>query len=452
MGTYLRWRMVRLATLAVAFAGAAAAQEPLVRTGEHFVVHFHTSKLPGALAARLADDALAAAESTWPAIDKLLGLRSLTPPVLHVYAEPEQFRALEQQHRAGLLPVESFALLGSAEAHLLLWPQLSQKALEITGLPDTTRQAIMSRSAQLAAAAHSNAAIEDPWLAEVFGYAVLEGLVNPKQEFGIEPAYDTRRMLLHYDFEQRNPRELHGTILDFDEPKTPRESEAQEENKCIMAQMMAASGGTWAKKLLGSTAKKGSPRVVTRVDAVEKVLGTKWLRTESLFAKLCQKVKPVWRESAPMAALRGDRLLVVGDPDRAAQFHALLPPPDGAYAIRGRFEVKPCGEDSFRLQIDWDEKSMIGCWFGVGRVRVERWNIGGDWEQLAEGKAPILAGVPFEGAVEVGDTVRVLVDGHEYCAWERGDRKMHGLWSFGVNDCVTFVEKLRIEPLHAAKK
>ncbi|MEO6593617.1 MAG: hypothetical protein ABIP94_02565 [Planctomycetota bacterium] len=453
MGTISSSLVAQVAAAVLAFGIAAGAQEPLVRTGPHFAVHFHAGALPGPLAARLVDDALAVAEGTWLSLEKLLGLRTLEPSALHVYAEEPEFRALEKQHRPTGLPRESLVLLEPRQAHVLLWPRLSLQAYQIVGVPEPLRQAIVSDCAQLAAAQHSSAAIEDPWLAEVFAYAVLEGMINPKHEFGLEPAYDTRRLVIYHDYEQRRPRELRGTILDFSVATTKQEVELQEEKKCLMAQMMAATGGSWAKKLLGSTPKKDTPRAVLRNDSVDSVLGSKWPRIESQFTKMCQKIKPVWRESSPMAALRDGRLLVVGDPDHAAQFHALKPPPAGGYAIRGTFEVKPCGEDSFRLQVDWDEQSMIGCFFGVGRVRVERWNIGdGKWDKLAEGKAPITAGVPFEGAVEVGATVRVLVGGNEYCNWEPGDRKMHGLWSFGTNDCVVLVEKLRIEPLVAGKK
>lgn len=434
------------ATGCLAAAVAAQAAEPLQRAGEHFAVRLHPGALSAPLAGQLADASLAAAESAWPTIGKLLGAKNPTPPVLHVYADEPAYRALEREHAPGF-ERPSFARLAEQAAHVLLWPGLSAQALAIVGLPDSTRQQLIGCAAQLVAAQHARIAVEEPWLAEVFAYAVRESIVHPKRAFGREPDFDSRRLLLHHDLAQGKLRELRGSYMDFSTPTTKQQFDAQEESKCLMAQMMADSGKGWAKKLLPSSCKdEGKPRAIVRTNAVERVLGTNWTKIESHFSELCMKVAPVWRAAGPMAAATDGGMLVVGTQDTPASFSALAPPPGDRYAILAKCKLAPCASDSFRIQLDWNEASMIGCFFGVGAVSVERWEVGtSSWTPLAKGKAPIVAGQPFELAVEVGPTVRLSVDGHEYAQWDRGDRTMQGLWSVGVNDCVVWIDGLRIE-------
>ncbi|HEX6812828.1 MAG TPA: hypothetical protein VF384_14475 [Planctomycetota bacterium] len=444
--------MSAVAAAALLTVTRAQSAEPLVRPGAHFVVHFHGGKLPAALAGKLADESLAAAESAWAKIAELLSLREQKPPAVHVYAEEAAFRAVEKRLGGGGVPVESLGKLDAQEAHVLMWPQLSEKALAIVGLPSPTAQAIVSRAAQLSAAQQAPAAVKDPWLAEVFAYAVLESIVNPKHTFGLEPAYDTRRSFYFQLLEARQPPQLKSMVLDFEVPATRRDHDDEEERKCTMAQMMSATGGTWAKKLLSKPAKKITARVEARLQAIESVLGDNWVRTESLFSKMGQIVKPVWKENLPMTAVRGKRLMMAGNDDHTASFHAVQLPPKSDYAIRGTFELHPCGDDSCRVQLDWDEKSMIGVFLRVGKWQVKRWQTGGDWEQLKEGNAPIAPKQPFEVGVEVTKAaVRVLIGGVEVGTWPCGDRAMRGRWLMAVNDAVLFLENLRLEPL-AAKK
>jgi hypothetical protein len=447
-----------MATAAVAAASLLAvaraqAPAPLVRPGAHFVVHLHPGKLPPALAAQLADESLAAAESAWAKTAEWLSLREQKPPAIHVHAEVAAYRAIEKQHGGGAVSIESIGRLEAQEAHVLLWPTLSEKAMAIVGLPSSTGQAIVQRAAQLSAAQFAPAAVKDPWLAEVFGYAVLESIVNPGHKFGLEPAYDTRRSFYFQLLEERQPPQLKSMVLDFEVPATRRDHDDEEERKCTMAQMMAATGPDWAKKLLTKTTRKATARVDTRFAAIESVLGSNWVKTESLFSKLGQNVKPVWKENLPMTTVRGKRLMMVGNDDHTASFHAVQLPKKGSdYTLRGTFELQPCGDDSCRLQLDWDEKSMIGVFFRPGKYQVKRWATGGDWEMLKEGNAPIVPKQPFEAAVEVGKTqVRVLIGGAEVGTWPCGDRGMHGRWLMAVNDCVVFIENLHIE-YPAAKK
>lgn len=455
MGTRLFAPAIAACAFASSWFGATAtatAQEPVVRPGPHFTVRLYASKLWPAVAGRIADEAQKAAESCWPLLDEWLGVKLTKPLLLHVYAEEAEYRAKEQATNPKI-PLESFAQLAAGEAHLLLWPILSAKAVEIVGLAEPTRQALIARAAQLAAAQYAPFAIDDPWLGEVFSYAVLEAIVNPRHEFGLDPAYDTRRYKVAYRLAERQPVLLHPTILDFDPGTTRASFDEDEAAKCLLARMLAMSGKGWAKKLFTKPNKKLTARAEIRSAAVDRALGTDWLKTESLFAKHCQSIRPVWRETRPMASYRDQRLLCVGTQEHSMQFEANeMPPAKGDYRVVGKFELLPCGEDSFRLQLDWTEKSMIGVFIGVGKYSIEKWLPGNEWQKLAEGKLPVFPRKKFEAAVEVGTNVRLLIDGQELATWNPGDRTMRGRWSFGVNDCVVWVENLRLEPVVAGKK
>ncbi|MFT4843713.1 MAG: hypothetical protein ACI8UD_002943 [Planctomycetota bacterium] len=444
------------ATLLAAFAvlSPLLMAQNVERSGEHFAVSFAGGALPADLTGKLADQAVAAAEKSWPAVSKLLGMRKATPPTLHIYTDVAAYRKLEQTFAPKKLPQPFFVQLEEQEAHLLLWPALSQQALEVVGLPGTTRQMLLRAAAQLMAAQYSSAAAADPWLAEVFAYAVLESIVNPKHEFGRDPAYDSRRLRLCFDLEQGKERELRGTYMDFSLPSSQKEADKQEELKCIMSQIMAGTKKGWARKLLPKASKRASkrrkaaPAVVTRSKAVAAVLGKSWSKIESSFSTMCMKVQPLWRAGGATFSRHELGMLAVGTKETAASCTAREPPDAVPYAIRAKCKLHPCEVDSFRVQLDWDQSSMIGCFFGVGEVSVRRWQTGAsEWQELAKGKAPINAGQSFEAAVEVTDTVRLLVNGHEYAKWDRGTRAMSGMWSINVNDCVLWIEQLRIESL-----
>lgn len=448
MGTwpYSRGVAAGLASLFLTAFATTQASAPIGRTGAHAVVQLHPGALAPALAERLADEAQRAAESAWPVIDDWLGTKLQKPVRLHVYADEPAYRAAATANGASL-PLESFARLAEGEAHVLLWPLLSVKATALVGLPEPTRQELIARCAQLAAVQAAPFAVADPWLGEVFGYAVLEEIVNPKHQFGCDPAYDARRAKVWQKLVDRQPVLLQPRILDFAARTTRAEHDDHETDKCLVARMLAASGKGWAKKLFTKPPKKATTRSEIRSAAVDRVLGTDWLKTESLFTKHCQTIRPVWRETAPMASWRDGKLWLAGTAEKAQQMQALEPPPSGDYRIRGRFTISPCNDSTFRLQLDWRDNSMIGCFFGVDVYSIEKWTTGNEWETLAQGKAPIAAGKPFDAAVEVGKQVKLFVDGVEIASWDPGARTMRGHWSVGVNDCVVQVEGLQLEAI-----
>ena len=421
-----------------------AQTPPLVRTGPHFVIHLHGVGWSDLLAARLADEALAAAESAWPQLEKLLGARGGKPATLHVYADEARIRALQQVAKASTCR-DALVNLETQEAHLVMSPRLTSQVLEMIGLPEPTAHELIRCAAMLVAAQSSPAAVTDRWLAELFAWGLLEDMLNAKHEFGIDPAYDTRRQPLLRKLDAREPLVLQSTILDFEVPTTRAAAEEDDGHMCLLARTMAAANKDWAKKLLAKPPKKTTVRAEIRHAAVERVFGADWIKTEGLFTKLHQHAKPRWQLMFPMAVTRHGRLLCAGAPSESMQFQAVQLPPKGDYAIRGTFEIKPGADNAFRIQVDWDQKSMIGCFFGVGKWSLERWQVGTDWEKLDDGQAPIQAGVAFEAAVDVGKNLRLLVNGQEIAAWDYGMRGMHGRWSVGVNDCVVWIDKLRLE-------
>ena len=423
---------------------AVPTQSPLVRTGAHFAVHLHAAALPTPLAERLADQALAAAESVWTRCEQTIGAKAGQVAIVHLHGDEKAFRAA-QRAAGGSTFRDAYVRLEGPEAHVLLWPTLSAAALEIVGLPDPTAHEVIRSAAILVATRHSAAAVADPWLAEVFAWGVLEEMVNPQHRFGVDPAYDTRRQPLVRKLDARDALVLKGTILDFEVAPTREAAEEDDGHQCLLARTMAAHHKDWAKRLLDKPSKKAGSRAEIRTAAVERALGNNWIKTDALFTKLHQQAQPLFQLTAPMAASRDGKLLCAGAPERSMQFQSVVLPPAGDYAVRGRFTIQPCGDDAFRIQLDWNQKSMVGFFFAVGKWSIESWEVGGDWKTLASGKAPIHRNVPFDAAVEVGKNVRMLVSGAEIAAWEPGDRTMRGRWSVGVNDCVVTIEGLRCE-------
>ena len=113
----------------------AAAQADAVRTGKTFVVTLHA--LDAALANRLADDALSAAEALRPTLDKW-GIKAARPPMLHVYVDTKVFREVERKTTKAPYLVEEFCSVDGGEAHVLVAPALPVESLQLLGLPPST--------------------------------------------------------------------------------------------------------------------------------------------------------------------------------------------------------------------------------------------------------------------------------------------------------------------------
>jgi hypothetical protein len=431
----------RCIAISLSCLGALAAQAPIVCTGAHFAVHVHPGATAAPVAQRIGDSALAAAESMWPVLEKSLGVKTAKPATLHVYCDVAAFRAL-----AGAPPFRAeLVRFDAQEAHVALQPVLSPKALELVGLPDPTAHALMRGAAMLVAAQGSPAVAADPWLGEVLAWGLLEELTNPTHEFGLDPAYDSRRWPVVRKLDASEPLVLRSTIFDFSVPATRDAADEADGHRAMLARTMAAVAKDWAKKLLAKPPKKAGTPTEVRGAAVDRVLGSDWVKTESLFNKLHLHVKPMFHVTAPMAARRDGKILCAGTSTESMHVQAAQAPKPGPYTIRGTFTVQPCNDDGLRIQLDWDQKSLVGVFLHAGKWSVERWEVGGQWTKLAGGPAPLTKGVPWEIAVVVDKNVRVLLGDQEIAAWDYGERKMRGRWAIGVNDCVVTIDGLRCE-------
>jgi hypothetical protein len=427
-----------------ALTAGLGAQTALERGNEQVRLLMQPGALEPALASRLADAALVAATSAWAPVQALWAPKLTSPIELQLHADAPTFRALEQ--KAGItVPDELWFDPATGVVHVLLLAGLSPQARSMVGLGST--ESVLVRAAVLGFAAKSSPlVVADPWLGEVLGWAVLEANSNPKHAYGLDPGYDTRRLPLWRAHAEGKFDELKSKVMDFAVATTVEQQATLWADQCVMARTMAATGKDWAKKLLGKPPKKVPPRGEVRAAAVERVFGSDWRKSDALYQRLHANCAPRWQLLAPMATVRDGRLQCVGGTTTSMQFQANELPPPGDYTIRGSFELQPCGDDACRIQLDWDGTSMIGCFFGIGSWRIERWQSGGDWQPLANGKAPIVRGKPFEAAVAVGKVVRLLVDGSEVGSWDCSQRTMRGRWSFGVSDCVVFVDQLRLLP------
>lgn len=430
---------------------ASAQQEPVVRTGPHFEIRCHRAKLPEALAGRLADEALAAAESAWPAIDRLLQVRFAKPAPIDLYALEADFRGVE----AGLGGVRGLAQLAvsyaapAPAAHVVVWPQLLTADLELLGLPATTRDLVVRAAGQLAAAVRSPAAAKDPWLAEVVGYAVLETRATARPKPGGDPTYDSRRW---WHGAHGEPPSLRHWVTAPGRPGNDDEVLHWEEAKCLSAQLLGGVGPDWARRLLQAPARATDPALAIREAAIERLLGKDWAKIDERWRKQLAAIQvPLFAQSPMVSAVDG-RLLLVGSPQREALLNWEAPLPAGPYRVAFRAEVQRDEGGGLRLILDWDGTSLIGCFLEPGAVEIHEWRDRGQWSLLKRAKAPIAAKKPFEVAAEVGAApgqLALRIDGVELLRWGYDGRGMHGKCSLAKNSGPAWVENLRIEPIGA---
>jgi hypothetical protein len=445
--------MKRTVALAWVIAGTAGwlqaqqPQQPIERTGSAFAITLQRGKLDEALAGRLADEALAVADGVFPAIERtLLIRRAAKPSRIHLHAVEATFRGVEKARTGFGALRQRVATLAQQEAHVLLWPQLLATDLAAVGLPGPTRTDIALVAAQLLAAQKSTAAVTDPWLAEVFAYAMLEGKQAQPPRFGIDPAFDSRRFLHRWRAKEANSLRYWVTEL---EPKPEANAVAYaEEGKCLAAQLLATGGGDWARRLLQEPARPGSTALVVRETAVERVLGGDWAKIDARWRKQIAGLEVPFYVLNPMVMPQGKRWVMVGTPDRAATLDCHEPLPEGPYCVRASFELRAPDDDGVRVQLDWNDASYIGLFFRAGDVRLMEWQPGKPWTEIRKVPVPIANGRPFDVAVEVGavaGTLVVRVDGAECLRWPHG-RTMRGSWSIAKNEIPVLVEGLCVEP------
>ncbi len=424
-----------------------------MRTGPHFVVHFHAGKLAAELTGRLADEALAAAEYAWAPAERLLGTQRGELTTIHVHAAESAYRTLARQHSTnnGFLP--QFLRHAEKEAQVAMLPELAPADLTILGLPRTTKDSIVLVAAEAFASQRAPVVATDPWLAQVFAYGVLEGKQAQASVYGVDFVFDNRR----FNYAGRDDAPMLQLALMSKPPKDGGEFTMAEEIKVFAAQLFAGSGNDWARKLLQSPSKALKEVRFVREAAVERMLGKDWAKTQAKWHKQIKAAKVPFSIASPLVTHLGKRLVLVGNENRSCTVYAEDPVPAGAYRILATCELTSAATDSpFRIQLDAQDAGMLGVWLRKGRVHLDQWTQAtDDWDVLVEGKAPITRGIAFTVAIEVGaepGKLVVRIDGQEVLRWDCSKRTMRGKWSLANGEGVGYVEGLRIEPITAPGK
>ncbi len=451
MGNATRtWLLGLLLGLVVAGACAAQAGKPVVCEGKHFVVEFLPGKLPEDVSQLVADDALAAAEGMWPALQKAMTVKTSSPPRIFVYGDELAYRAVERAASPLKVLVDDFVLADGTAAHVPMVPAMSKDVLMAVGLPENTRQAIQRCCVQAAVLQSSDAARQDPWLAEIIGYGLMEGASNPRCAGGVDPLFDQRRQAHRYRMTQGRTDRLSDRLLDTEPAKDVGEQRASRNSSAVIAQLLADASSAWPRKLLAKSP-KALGVVPYRLAAFDNVLGKDRDKAEVRWQATRKQLEPVWFCKGSVGTRDGRLELVGGVADVSlVGLQTDLPPSD--YAVCGTFRLAPVGGADFRVELDWDTTSLVGVWLREGQFTIERWTPKTTWEEpIAEGKVPVPIDAPFDLRIEVGATLRVVLDGIEIASVPGKDRTWRGVWSVASHDSIVQIENLRVEPLPAKK-
>jgi hypothetical protein len=430
---------------------ALPAQDGVVRAGPTFEVVVHPGKEPEALVAKVADEALSVVESAAPVLAKWQ-LKASKPVTVHLHLGESSFRETEAGHSPHRFQVESFVSKLDGVAHTLLWPHRKAEVLEQVGLAGATADHLVVSAVQSLVMQQFPTAKQDPWLAEIVAWGLLEVLRNPTGRFGADPGFDSRRSRRF-----RLPRQA-SQLEDWPYAKDPSTRDALDqriEGCCMIAQLGAAAGGTWAKRLLTAAPKGKKPhdQLARRLAALAAGLGADEKKRGEKWSALLGSLKPAYQISSGDVAKVGERLLLVGGDEIPTVLTGIQPLPAGDYAIRGRFEVGGTPVES-RIQLDWDQETLLGVFFGADVAFLSRWDAAAArWHDLLKKPAVIRVGVPVELSVEVrGRELVVLVDGVECLRHETGSRTMHHEWSVAIHETVLWAENLRVEALGEAPR
>lgn len=431
-------------------SAALAAQDgaAVTATGKHFMVEFRPGKMPDDVARLLADDALAAAEAAWPAIQKAVAVKLAAPPRLVIHADEAAYRAAERASSKAASLLDDFVLGDGTEAHLPLFVMAKEVVLA-TGLPENTRQTLQRCAVQAVVLQSSEAARQDPWLAELIGFGVAESLTNPKLADGVDPLFDWRRGWLAGQADDDRAGSLIRLVLDTEQTKDAAEARGQRNLSAVVAQAMAGASSSWPRKLLGKSTKTLG-LLPYRLAVFEGVFGKDRDKMQAQWRATCKAVHPVWTCFGSVASRDGGLLLVGGTTLSWISQIASLPPSD--YAVCGTFRIDPTGLGNVRIELDWDQSSLVGVWCRADEVAVERWLGKGDWEKpLFEGRAPVKLGTPFELRIEVGNPLRVRIGGNLVAEVPVPGRTWRGTWKVAANDSIVHIANLRVEPLPTAR-
>ncbi len=438
-----------IALFAIAFALPAKAQADVVRTGKSFALTLHPGKLDEALAARLADEALAALEALRPTLDKL-GVKPPMNGAVHLHAGEATYRPLEKGATTYSFLAEDFTRADGSEAHVLLWPELSAEVLGTLGLPPWTAQSLQRCGVEMAALQAADHVQQDPFLAQVVAFGVLDAANNPAGKYGVDPSFDDRRSA-YADHHRKGNASLFDSIVRDLTPTVKRDQLAMRHEKATLtAQLCATTGASWARRLL---AKQQKPLAVlpTRQALFTSILGKDDAKTEHRFSSLLATLKPVWKWTNPGIGARGGKIVLAAGKD-SIEFRAFAPPPTGPFAVRGKARLQATPKGSLRIALGEAEQLQWNASLESDGVSLHVWDKAkSKWQQVKYVERP-LGDREFELSVEFDGNVRVLVDGALVVEAPRDGRDVHGVLVVGFTEALVFLDGLRCEPLGVAKK
>jgi hypothetical protein len=438
-------RQSRGAMASLFLASLLATQAPIEAKGKTFHLSFHPQQLSAELAQKLADAALAAAESVRPQLEKWQ-LKPAKPQRIHLYADPEAFTAAHAKFSTEPFVLDAFCRTAPAEAHVKL-AFADQAMLTAIGLPPSTAQALMLSAVRLLAFEAAPIASKDPWRAGVVAYAAFETLTGAKAAG--DPGYDGRRALLALQVKNLEgddkPPKLAEWLAMFAPPGRIEDLAPDAGRMAIVGQLFASTGDGWVKKWLAEPP-KNTARDAARRLAAESLVGKDWAKTEERWLKELKALKPAWRIEQPGVARAGDRWLMLGEGKEAAALTSVAAPPPGHYAIKLRIELLPGFETGTSVFIDRNDKSRLVLALQKGVLLLNEYK-GEEVQQKGRARAAMAVGKPFEIAIEVRDQLRVLVDGEERLTAEIGTRDMRGEVTVVKFNGPLWIAGLRLESL-----
>lgn len=419
------------------------------RVGSKFEVVVHGGDLPADLVGVLADDAMTAVESAQPVLQswQILPAKRV---VVHVYRNWKDYgdsaRSLSNSSE------RYFRANRAGEAHVKLFPEASEALLRAVRLPPATEDALVVAATMAAVMQRFPVAVDEPWLAGVVGWGALEQLRNPDDRPGVDPDVDNRRW-----FHSKPPDD--ATTLDqwlaSAAPSGENQARFSVEAQCLVAELGRATGNGWAKKLLGVKRKAGQT-TAWRELAVEALLGDPKKR-EAKWRAAVRGLAPQWDVPKGDVGLRGGRHLLLGV-EGGTNLNARQPAPDQPYVLRGRCQIDgTAGPLDTLAQVDFAEMrdeqgnyaSSLVVAFQIGVVHVLDVQ-GTEATSLANKQVEIANGVPFEYAIEVGQTLRVKVDGAVAIDLPTC-RRREGYWAVSAFHVPVWYDAPRLELVSGAK-
>ena len=210
----------------------------------------------------------------------------------------------------------------------------------------------------------------------------------------------------------------------------------------------------WRKKLLKRPPrrKKDEGYGDLRKRVLSSVLGKDWSKVEANFVRMVKDSSTGWMASFEVVGRIRDRLVLAGTREIPAQLRFSGQIPAGDFAVRARVSLADVGgNNSIRTLFAQSNERLLGVICHVGYVYISEWR-DGKWHNLAKGDAPVEIDTPFDLSVEVGSSIKVLING-KLVAEKSVDASQfrEGLF-LATNQALVWVEDLQVEPIPAANK